>query len=291
MTTPAIRLMTDAEARACVAKINAGLTDVRSLVYELYERQGWSAMGYASWRECVNAEFPSSQSYLYRQLEAAQTEKVISPTGENQIPERQLRPLTKLRNEPEKQRIAWQQAVSTAKDGKLTAAHIAKIVRGMTDQTDKQLERELQKRAEKKEIRFEMGQLRRAWRMAPDSIRVAFLSWIRADEKKLPTGAKAYAGFAKEQLRRITDDDPDRQEALGSVRHWLDACDDLEIHRYNRAHVYTNRAKQWLWDIKPDDEEVVEKMEEMIRFCEELKTKAKKLQRNKDKTNDPEEAR
>jgi len=97
MTTPAIRLMTDAEARACVAKINANMTNIRSLVLELYEREGWSAMGHASWRECVNAEFPSSQSYLYRQLEAAQTEKVISPTGENQIPERQLRPLTKLR--------------------------------------------------------------------------------------------------------------------------------------------------------------------------------------------------
>lgn len=133
MTTPAIHMMTDAEARACVAKINAGLTDVRSLVYELYERQGWSTLGYASWRECVNAEFPSSQSYLYRQLEAAQTEKVISPTGENQIPERQLRPLTKLRNEPEKQRIAWQKAVSTAPDGKVTAALVAKIVKGMVE--------------------------------------------------------------------------------------------------------------------------------------------------------------
>lgn len=31
------------------------------------------------------AEFPSSQSYLYRQLEAAKTEKIISPMGENQF--------------------------------------------------------------------------------------------------------------------------------------------------------------------------------------------------------------
>lgn len=59
-------------------------------------------------------EFGNSQAYLYRQLEAAQTEKVISPMGEKQIPERQLRPLVTLRDDPEKQREAWTRAVETA---------------------------------------------------------------------------------------------------------------------------------------------------------------------------------
>lgn len=221
MTTPAIRLMTDAEARACVAKINAGLTDIRWLVYELYIREGWSAMGYASWRECVNAEFPSSQSYLYRQLEAAKTEKIISPMGENQIPERQLRPLTKLRNDPEKQREAWTKAVSTAPEGKVTAAHVYKIVKGMMDQTDKQLERELQKRAEKKELRFEMRQLRKAWKMACDEIKIAFAAWIEGEKKNLPTDAMTYAQVAIGQLERILKDDPKRPEALAKIQAWI----------------------------------------------------------------------
>jgi hypothetical protein len=101
---PVVSRMTDKEARECVVKINANMSNVRKLVLELHEREGWSAMGYASWRECVVAEFQSSQAYLYRQLEAAQTEKVISPIGEKDIPESQLRPLTKLKDNPDQQR-------------------------------------------------------------------------------------------------------------------------------------------------------------------------------------------
>lgn len=132
MMQVAIRRMTDKEARACVAKINDNMTNIRSLVLELYEREGWSAMGYASWRECVTAEFKQGQRHLYEQLEAAQTEKNICAVAQN-IPERQLRPLTKLRNNPEKQKEAWQQAVDTAPDGKVTAAHVASVVKGMTE--------------------------------------------------------------------------------------------------------------------------------------------------------------
>jgi hypothetical protein len=109
------------------------MNNVRYLVLDLYEREGWSALGYGSWRECVTAEFKNSQAYLYRQLEAAQAEKVISPIGENEIPESQLRPLTKLRDNPEQQREAWQKAVETAPDGKITAAHVSKVVREMTE--------------------------------------------------------------------------------------------------------------------------------------------------------------
>ena len=58
-------------------------------------------------------EFSSSQAYLYRQLEAAQTERNICATAQN-IPERQLRPLTKLRDNPEAQKEAWEKAVDTA---------------------------------------------------------------------------------------------------------------------------------------------------------------------------------
>ena len=128
-----IRPMIYKEAREVVDKINANMNNVRYLVLDLYEREGWSALGYESWRECVTAEFKNSQAYLYRQLEAAQAEKVISPIGENEIPESQLRPLTKLRDNPEQQREAWQKAVETAPDGKITAAHVSKVVREMTE--------------------------------------------------------------------------------------------------------------------------------------------------------------
>jgi hypothetical protein len=43
--------------------------------------------------------------------------------------ERQARPLTHL--EPEQQREAWRQALETAPDGKVTAAHVEHIVSGI----------------------------------------------------------------------------------------------------------------------------------------------------------------
>jgi len=133
----AIRPMIYKEARECVDQINANMTNIRALVLDLYEREGWSALGYANWRDCVTAEFQSSQAYLYRQLEAAQTEKVISPIGEKEIPESQLRPLTKLRGNPEQQRTAWQKAVEIAPEGKVTAAHVSKVVKEITGEQPK----------------------------------------------------------------------------------------------------------------------------------------------------------
>lgn len=123
------RKMVFPEARECADQIRANLTKTRQLVLDLYEREGWAALGYLNWRACVTAEFQSSQAHLYRQLEAAQTEKVISPIGEMEIPESQLRPLTKLKDNPEAQREAWQQAVATAPEGKVTAKHVESVVR------------------------------------------------------------------------------------------------------------------------------------------------------------------
>lgn len=178
-----IRKMTDAEARECVSKINNNMTNIRSLVLELYEREGWSAMGYANWRECVVAEFKGKQSYLYYQLEAAQTEKNISTIVEKTetIPESQLRPLTKLRNDPEKQKEAWQQAVDTAPDGKVTAAHVASVVKEMTG-------------AEKPKP---------------------------APKPQEPSDAMAFAAIAISQLERIHPKDPKRSEALVKVERWI----------------------------------------------------------------------
>ncbi|MEI7636016.1 MAG: hypothetical protein WCJ37_01810 [Syntrophus sp. (in: bacteria)] len=89
----AIRPMIHKEARECVDKINANMNNVRALILDLYERDGWTALGYETWRECVTAEFKQNQRYLYYQLEAAQTEKnICTIVQKEQIPEGQLRP-------------------------------------------------------------------------------------------------------------------------------------------------------------------------------------------------------
>lgn len=121
-----IAVMTETEARTCVAAINGHMNSARALLLDLYERRGWAALGYSSWRECAVAEFEDSQRHLYRQLEAAQIERRIDQIGQiGTIPESHLRPLTALT--PMEQPIAWQEATERT-NGKPTARDVAQVV-------------------------------------------------------------------------------------------------------------------------------------------------------------------
>jgi hypothetical protein len=125
--TSAVVMMSAAEAHSCVDGIKGHIESARKLLLDLYEREGWKALGYESWRECAVAEFGESKSQLYRELEAAKIERNISPIGEiGSIRESHLRPLGKL--EPDQQRKAWEEAVETAPNGKVTAAHVQEVV-------------------------------------------------------------------------------------------------------------------------------------------------------------------
>jgi len=86
-------LMAEDEARAAVVAVRRHFDSARQLLLDLYEREGWRALGHASWRACVTAEFGQSQAYLYRLLEAARVERDFSPIGETgpPLPESRLR--------------------------------------------------------------------------------------------------------------------------------------------------------------------------------------------------------
>ena len=93
--------MTSLEARVCVDRINSGMSDIRTQLLELKEREGWKALGYSSWRECAVAEFDYSQSRVYQLLDAAQIERDISTIVENgETPEGHLRELAPLKDHP-----------------------------------------------------------------------------------------------------------------------------------------------------------------------------------------------
>lgn len=114
------------EARRCVEAINSHIANIRSLLWELYTRKGWLALGYSSWRKCVTSEFDQSQAYLYRQLQAAEIEQEISPIGEiGKIPESHIRPLVQLPSEV--RRTAYEEAVATAPNGTVTSKHITRV--------------------------------------------------------------------------------------------------------------------------------------------------------------------
>lgn len=93
--------MNEAEARECVGRIRKGLDSIRVDVLNLYEREGWRALGYESWRECVVREFEYSQSYLYRMLSAAKVERNVAEIRQlaKTLPESQTRVLSKFDDE------------------------------------------------------------------------------------------------------------------------------------------------------------------------------------------------
>jgi hypothetical protein len=134
----AIRPMIYKEARECADRINANMNNVRRDVVELHNRDGWEALGYTNWTDCVNSEFKQGGNYIFKQFAAAQIEQNVTDCTIVQlgtIPEGQLRPLSKL--EPDQQRQAWQKAIETAPEGKVTAAHVSKVVKEMTGEQPK----------------------------------------------------------------------------------------------------------------------------------------------------------
>ena len=123
-------MMSVAEARDKTDRIKANMEETWDLLLEMHEREGWRVLGYPNWREYGMAEFDRSKSEIYRLADAAKIKHNISPMGEKSISERQLRPLTKL--PADLQREAWQIAVETAPEGKVTARHVAKTVKELT---------------------------------------------------------------------------------------------------------------------------------------------------------------
>lgn len=120
--------MSAEQAREHVRQIKLGLQNVRNLLLELYEQEGWRALGYDSWRACVTTEFDFSKSHVYELLSAAKVERNISDLSETAIPMTHLTPIAQKDLQPEQQREVWQQAVETAPNGKVTAAHVERTV-------------------------------------------------------------------------------------------------------------------------------------------------------------------
>jgi len=128
------------------------------------------------------------KSNAYYLISASEVEKNLSTMVDKPATERQARPLSKL--EPEQQRQAWQKAVETAPEGKVTAAHVARVVKGMTEPEgekggdDRKNERTIIKESERKEyeeiVNTPVGllKLKVAWREAKKEEKREFLNWI-----------------------------------------------------------------------------------------------------------------
>ncbi|MEI7538585.1 MAG: DNA N-6-adenine-methyltransferase [Comamonadaceae bacterium] len=126
-----VALMTEAEAISAEREIITTGNRLRVLLVDFYERRGWAALGYASWRGWASARLGQHEATAYRELTAGMVEREISPMGEiGQIPERQLRPLAPLRDDPDTLRETWDRANELAEEeGKpRTARHVTQAV-------------------------------------------------------------------------------------------------------------------------------------------------------------------
>lgn len=122
--------MTVDEARQATEKIKSNQTESRRLLLDVYERDGWKALGYKNIAEYAEREFEYKKAYTHFLINAAEVERNLrksTKVDNRQIPETHLRPLATL--PADVQPKAYQQAVDTAPNGKVTAAHVEHIVK------------------------------------------------------------------------------------------------------------------------------------------------------------------
>ena len=91
-------------------------------------------LGFTTFEEYCKARWDFARSTAYQLIDSAVVIENVRNCGQIEVlpaTESQARPLARL--EPEQQRTAWQKAVETAPEGKITAAHVSKVVREMTE--------------------------------------------------------------------------------------------------------------------------------------------------------------
>lgn len=71
------------EARECINKIRSSAAEIGRLLLNLKTRKGWKALGYRTWTDCLEREFPHSRKHLYEFMKAAPVIEAIGllPTG------------------------------------------------------------------------------------------------------------------------------------------------------------------------------------------------------------------
>lgn len=135
-----VAMMGRDEAQALVSRIKRNLDGMRADLLELYEREGWKALGYPSWRECAVAEFGASAATLYRQLEAAEIERDVR--GDSQVEKTQPIPTVQLQAvkdlSPAERRQAFERADELAGERPRTAADVRQAAAEIKPSADEQ---------------------------------------------------------------------------------------------------------------------------------------------------------
>lgn len=109
-------------------EVGRALMEIRDR--ELYKVKNGGA--YGTFEAYCRGAWDFSRRHAYRFIDSAKVIENVTDRSQTK-PENleQTRPLSRL--EPEQQKQAWQRAVETAPEGKVTAAHVQKVVREMVE--------------------------------------------------------------------------------------------------------------------------------------------------------------
>lgn len=113
----------------------SALLQAREVIYNLHHLQGWRALGYTSWEQCVKELFERNRSHLFRELAAAIVEKELDPDATiGKIRERVLRPLTKKGFSSDARRTLWEVARLMVGDEKrITSGVMNEVIETLSD--------------------------------------------------------------------------------------------------------------------------------------------------------------
>jgi hypothetical protein len=118
-------------------EVGKSLAEIRDR--ELYKIKNGG--GYTTFEAYCKGEWGFNRAHAYRFIDSVKVIDNLSPMGDTPRTERQTRPLSKLT--PDQQREAWQEAVETAPEGKITAAHVQEVVEKRRPRLDYHIEKEV----------------------------------------------------------------------------------------------------------------------------------------------------
>jgi len=123
-------------------------------------------LGYETFEAYCKARWSFTRQTAYQFIDSARVIENVSDCLQRPANEYQTRPLARL--EPDQQREAWQKAVDTAPGGKVTAAHVANVVKEVTG--------EKEMACEDSDAVF---QLKRWWKKATIKDKKIFIEWSK----------------------------------------------------------------------------------------------------------------
>lgn len=143
----------DLERLETVIKTNIGaFYDVGRALMEIRDKGLYrDVLGYETFEAYCKARWDFSRQRAYQFIDSATVKENVSTIVDiAPVTESQTRPLARL--EPDQQREAWAKAVETAPEGKITAAHVSKVVNQITGEIAQKKEKAALKKAHAIEI-------------------------------------------------------------------------------------------------------------------------------------------